>query len=108
MYIRILITITPFLIPWLLLFVEEIIGKGQSVVWDIVLYAAYTAFVASLVMLYILGCASAMRCKNRSEVVHELIIFHVVKLPIFVVGWGIHTIVFLLICLSVNKLEGIQ
>ena len=48
-YLRILITATPFLIPWFLLLVEEMSGKGQGVVWSVILYVAYAAFVLSLV-----------------------------------------------------------
>ena len=49
-----------------------------------------------------------MRFKSRAEVVRELIIFHIVKLPLFVVAWVAYMIAFLLICLSVNRLEGVQ
>ncbi len=102
-YMRPLLIATPFLVPWLMVLVEEICGKGMG--WN---YVLISSFLLSLIVLYILGCTSAMRLKRRAEVVRGLIIFHIVKLPLFVVAWVAYMIAFLLICLSVNRLEGVQ
>ena len=40
---------TPFLVPWLMILVEEMCGKGRGMVWYGILYAV---LVLSVVVLY--------------------------------------------------------
>ena len=102
-YVRLLLMVTPFLVPWLMILVEEICGKGMG--WNYVLIAI---FLTSLTALYIWGCVSAVLCKNRTDVAYELFMFHFVKLPLFVVAWGVYMIVFMIICFSINGFDNIQ
>lgn len=102
-YLHLLLMATPFLVPWLMILVEEMCGKGMG--WNSVLI---TIFIMSLILLYIWGCVSAILCKNKADVVYELFMFHVVKLPLFVVAWVVYIIVFIIICFSINGFENIQ
>ena len=94
---------TPFLVPWLMIIVEEMCGKGMG--WNIPLI---TIFLMSLIALYIWGCVSAMFCKKKEDVVYELLMFHVVKLPLFVAAWVVYMMIFVIICFSINGFEDIQ
>ena len=107
-YIRIPIAATPFLIPWLLLLVEEISGKGKGVVWDVILYVAYVAFVLSVVVLYMKGVWLAISCKNKTDVIYELFVFHFIKIPLFLLAWSALFIVFLFVVFCINGFDGIQ
>ena len=94
---------TPFLVPWFMILVEEMYGKGMG--WN---YVLITIFLVSLITLYIWGCVSAMCCNNKAEVVYDLFVFHVVKLPLFVVVWVVYIIFFIIICFYINGFDGIQ
>ena len=107
-YLRILITATPFLIPWFLLLVEEMSGKDQGVVWSVILYVAYAAFVLSLVLLYIKGVWLAIFRKNKTDVMYELFMFHFIKIPLFLLAWSALFIVFLFVVFCINGFDGIQ
>ena len=107
-YICILITATPFLIPWLLLLVEEMSGKGHGVVWSVILYVAYAAFVLSLVVLYMKGVWLAIFCKNKTDVMYKLFVFHFIRIPLFLLAWSALFIVFLFVVFCINGFDGIQ
>lgn len=100
----------PFLAPWLLLLVDELYHKGKGLGWFYTLCVIflYSILFASPIALYIWEIVSVVRCKWKSDALYELLLFHVVKLPIFLVAWVVHMIVFLRICLSVSRLEGVQ
>ena len=111
-YIRILITATPFLVPWFLLLVEEMIGNDQGVVWYVIMYTAYAAFVLSLVVLYVKGVWLAISYKSKTDVmadvVSELFMFHFVKIPLFLLAWFALFVLFLFVALCINGFDGIQ
>ena len=100
---RLILVATPFLVPWLMIIVEEMNGKGMG--WN---YLLLTIFFISLIALYIWGCASALCNRNKEDVVYELFMFHVVKLPLFVVAWVVYIVVFIIMCFYINGFEDIQ
>ncbi len=102
-YVRLLLVATTFLVPWLVVLVEEIYGR--IVVWN---YAMMVLFVVSLIALYAWGVVEAFSCKYKADRLYELFMFHVVKIPLFVLVWFVHAIIFMIYCLCVNGFDGIQ
>ena len=94
---------TPFLVPWLVVIVEKMYGKIEA--WN---YAMMVLFVFSLVTLYAWGAAAAFFSKYKANRLYELCMFHFVKMPLFVLVWVVHAIIFMIFCLCVNGFEGIQ
>lgn len=101
--LHLLLMATPFLVPWFMILAEKIFGT--SVGW---FYAMVVLFAISLIALYIWGIVSTFQSKNRDRILLGLIKFHIVKIPLFVLAWIIHTIVYLMACLHMNGLEGVQ
>lgn len=102
-YVRLLLISTPFLVPWLMIVVEDVCGKGAG--WNPVLI---TIFLMSVIALYIWGILSPILHKNKTDVMYELFMFHIVKVPLFVVAWVIYIIVFIVMCFCINGFEDIQ
>ena len=102
-YVRIFLMTTPFLVPWLMIIVEEMYGKGAG--WNPVLI---TIFFMSLTALYTCGIISSIRRNNKADIVYELLMFHIVKVPLFVVAWVAYMIVFIVMCFCINGFENIQ
>ena len=46
--------------------------------------------------------------QKKEDVVYELLMFHVVKLPLFVAAWVVYMMIFVIICFSINGFEDIQ
>ena len=102
-YIRLLLMAAPFLAPWLIVLVEEICGR--VIAWN---YAMVSLFVISLIVLYVWGAVEAFSCKHKADRLYELFMFHFVKIPLFVLVWFVHAIIFMFYCLCVNGFDGIQ
>jgi hypothetical protein len=102
-YVRMLLMATPFLVPLFIGLVEEVCGR--VIAWN---YAMVSLFVVSLIALYAWGVVEAFSCKYKADRLYELFMFHVVKIPLFVLVWFVHAIIFMIYCLCVNGFDGIQ
>ena len=99
-YLRLLLMAFPFLVPWLILLVDEMCGRVM--VWN---YAMAVLFTVSLIALYIWGVASAIFCENKADVAYELLMFHFVKIPLYVLVWIVAMLIF---ALTTFSFDGIQ
>ena len=95
--------VMPFVVPWLIGLVE---GRcGRIVAWN---YAMTVLLVGSLIALYAWGLIEAFSCKCKTDRLYKLFMFHFVKVPLFVLVWFVHAMIFMFYCLRVNGFEGIQ
>ena len=82
----------PFAVPPLMGLQEEICGR---IMW--LNYAMLTLFLASLITLYVWGIISAVTCRKQGPLWYELFLFHVVRIPLFVMAWFIYMVAFAII-----------
>lgn len=102
-YARLILLLIPFAVPLLMGLIEEVCGRVMGLN-----YAFGAVFVVSLLALYVWEVTSVISCRKRGSVWHELFLFHVVRIPIFVMAWLIYIVGLALISLSVNGFDGVQ
>ena len=93
----------PCAVPPLMGLQEEICGR---IMW--LNYAMLTLFIASLITLYVWGIVSAVTCRKQGPLWYELFLFHVVRIPLFVMAWFIYMVAFVIIIFCINGFDGIQ
>lgn len=101
--VRLLLMAIPFVIPPCLGLVEE--ANGRAIGLNNALMAA---FVLSLIILYAQGLMSAIGKRTRSDVLYGLLVFHIVRIPLFIAAWVAYIVVLLVVVFRFNGLEGIQ
>ncbi len=102
-YVRLVLMVMPFVVPWLIGLVE---GRcGRIVAWN---YAMMVLLVVSLIALYAWGLIEAFSCKHKADRLYKLFVFHFVKVPLFVLVWFVHAMIFMFYCLRVNGFDGVQ
>ena len=102
-YTHLFLMLIPFAVPPLMGLLEEVCGR---IMW--LNYAMLTVFIVSLIALYIWGIASAVTCRKQGSLCYELFLFHVVRMPLFVMVWVLYMMVLAIISFSVNGFDGIQ
>lgn len=93
----------PFAVPPLMGLLEEVCGR---IMW--LNYAMLTVFIISLITLYVWGIISAVSCGRQGPLLYELFLFHVVRIPLFVMAWFIYMVAFVIIIFCINGFDGIQ
>ena len=86
-----ILMVVPFAIPVCMGLLEEKYGR---IVW--LSYVWVSIFIMSLIVLYVWGVVSAVRCRTRADVLYELLLLHLVKIPLFIVAWIICMIVYVI------------
>ena len=98
-----ILMVVPFAIPVCMGLLEEKYGR---IAW--LSYVWVSIFIMSLIVLYVWGVVSAVRCRTRADVLYELLLLHLVKIPLFIVAWIICMIVYVIFSIHVYGLDGIQ
>ena len=102
-YTHLFLMLIPFAVPPLMGLLEEVCGR---IMW--LNYAMLTVFIVSLVALYVWGITSAVTCRKQGYLWYELFLFHVVRIPLFVMAWCIYMVAFVIIIFCINGFDGIQ
>ena len=102
-YTHLFLMLIPFAVPPLMGLLEEVCGR---IMW--LNYAMLTVFIVSLITLYVWGITSAVTYKKQGPLWYELFLFHVVRIPLFVMAWFIYMVAFVIIIFCVNGFDGIQ
>ena len=102
-YAHLSLMLIPFVVPLLMWLQEEVCGRCLGLN-----YVMLTVFVASLIALYIWGIVSAVACRKQGDLWYELFLFHVVRIPLFVIAWFIYMVAVLIINFCINGFNGIQ
>ena len=102
-YTHLSLMLIPFAVPPLMGLLEYVCGR---IMW--LNYAMLTLLIASLITLYVWGIISAVTCRKHGPLWYELFLFHVVRIPLFVMAWFIYMAVFVIIIFCINGFDGIQ
>lgn len=102
-FTHLFLMLIPFAVPPLIGLLEEICGRSMGLN-----YAMLTVFIVSLIALYVWGITSAVTCWKHGSLWYELFLFHVARIPLFVMAWFIYMVAFVIIIFCINGFDGIQ
>ena len=97
------LALIPFALP--------VLWAVQEEVWGIVCWLRYlhaTLILLSLLVLYIIKVVVIMLRSIKSERCYELVVFHLVKIPLFLLLWFVCMVVLAFACLHYCGFEGVQ
>lgn len=97
------LALIPFALPVLWALQEEVWG---IVFWLRYLYAAL--ILLSLLTLYISKVSVIVFRTLKSERSYELLVFHLVKIPLYLLSWFVCMVVLALVCFHYCGFEGVQ
>ena len=102
-YMRMSLTLLLFIIPLLMVLIEEVFGRYTRLNN---IFAVF--FIVSLITLYVNGILTSIIGKDKNKKILRLVIFHIVKIPLFALCWILWMILITIISISIWGFHDIQ
>ena len=102
-YMRIALMLLLFIIPLLMVLIEELFGRYTQL--NNIFAVLFIVFVATL---YLNGILTPIIGKDKNRKLLRLVIFHYVKIPLFALCWILWMILVTIISISIRGLHDVQ
>ena len=95
-----ILLIIPFFTPLVLGVLECLFGINM-----IIRYIIYAVFLSSLILYYIISIKLIVYMSNCYR---NLLVFHFIKIPLYILLWFIYMFVLAIVSISIRGFDGVQ